>query len=123
MSLLSYWLLIVNAAWDFLCAAFMLLNLSFGVETYIADAHFHLLQLKEDQANQATRLLFTVLVLQSGAMRAIAAHNNDMILGLVSYGTEALLIAIGTYEGVIERQNGAACFLMCLACALILVYS
>lgn len=127
LSIVAYWMLIGNGAWDFLCGFCMLVDLLMGTApprardniAALADAHFGMWLLEEDRCNRAAKALFAVCVIQWGAMRVVAALNDDSLIGLISYSAEALLIIVGLMEGLMHLQKGTAVLAATVMCALI----
>ena len=122
----AFLLLIANGVWDVACAFFMLVEMlpisdSCLVSSCMADTHFALWAQEADRSNPAAKVLFTILVLQWGVMRFVAAFDDNVMMALFSYGFEALLMLVGLAAGMLEPRKGCAVLALSLACALVLL--
>lgn len=118
---IAVWLLTVNAAWDFMCAVSMLIDITLNYKTILSEAHFGLWITEIDHTNRAAKILFSVFVFEWGIMRMLAALSHDPILAFISYGAEALILAAGIAEGHVHFWRGAVVLLGTLACCLFIV--
>ena len=117
----AYWMLIVNAAWDICCGASMQLEIVLGRRLWLADAHFGLWLYEDDRFNVGFKIMLTMMVLQFGMMRLLSAVGGDPTMAVISYATEALLLALGGVTGHTDPRRGACVCMLCVVCGLALV--
>jgi hypothetical protein len=109
--------LLVNAIWDFMCAASILSNSN--ILSYFSTAHTHLWKQQTDRENNAATHLMAYLVLCWGCMRLAAAVMGMWRVALFSYLLEALVFACeAVLFGTMHYGQAMAVSLASLALAL-----
>jgi hypothetical protein len=118
---LAYWLLLINALWDYACALAVHADTFLARPSWVANAHLDLWCDAADRDNTGSRLLFEGLLIQWGFMRSLSAATGDPVLGLLSYGAEAFCVALCAVQGRMHAGRAAVVILLSAACALVLL--
>ena len=117
----AYWLLLINALWDYACALAVHADTFLARPSWVANAHLDLWCDAADRNNIGSRLLFEGLLIQWGFMRSLSAATGDPVIGLLSYGAEAFCIALCAVQGRMLAARAVVVILLSAACALVLL--
>ena len=118
-SMWAQYVLFVNAIWDLVTGAAILIYVSTHRLKWLADTHLGLWNNEEDRNNDTASVIMAFLLLQWSWVRLITSldpvdHWQDAVY---SYWLEGALIGLATFSGRMYTLSGYTVVVLCVACA------